>query len=446
VVATARFDGTDGSGAAPDTEKFDGSASHSNDPEATVTCAWDFGDGASAQGCRVTHTFEQSGDFTVSLTVTDSNDGTAAETLTVHVSAPLPDHSLRWARSSGGGGVGTDFSGLIAETGGGTLERIDPTDGHMVWQRSYGDPENGEPFQFLGPVFVEPGDGSIFSNASKGDPPYHSDFVRPYSAADGTPGEAFASESLEYGALDSLSMGGGGEVAVLDFTTHGDSVVVRRTDGSTWTAVMDQRALDEGRRFLIDRVSAEPGGDALVALRTLASYTYDGQTFAAGQHLLLRIHDDGHLVWWRPLPGEARALSTSAAGTVVLILQAPASFTWAGHPVPSGFFLATVEADARDRWVRALPTGAIDLAVLPAGQAAVIANLPDCGGPEVLRYNLAGDLLWSQAYPDAGCDARFTGVGILPDDVLVSGMAQATVDFGTHALPAGGFLLDLQGH
>jgi hypothetical protein len=113
--------------------------------------------------------------------------------------------------------------------------------------------------------------------------------------------------------------------------------------------------------------------------------------------------------------------------------------------VPSGFFLATVEADARDRWVRVLPAGSVDLAVLPAGQVAVISNLPDCGGPEVLRYNLAGDLLWSKAYPDAGCDARFTGVGILPDDVLVSGMAQASVDFDSHALPAGGFLLDLQG-
>ena len=445
VVAVARFDGTRGAGTVPDTEKFDGTASYSQNPQATVSaCEWTFGDGAAASGCKVGHTFTRAGAFTVTLTVHASDGTHATDTVAVQVEAP-PDHVLRWARSGLGGGVGTDFSSVIAEAGGNRLQRIDPSDGQPLWQRSFGDPINGQPYTFFGPVFVAPDAPDLFVGASQGYPPYHSDTACSHSTFDGVQWGCFAGQSLETGGLASLSMGGGGEVAVSDFATYQSSVVVRRTDSTTWAVLMDQSQPSEPARFAVDRVSTEPGGDALVDGRTLQPFSFGGQTFSASQHLLLRVHEDGSLVWWRSLPGDVPALSSSAAGTVVLILHATTAFSWGGQAEPAGTYLATLEENSTDRWVRPLPAGARDLAVLPAGQVAVIANLPDCGGPEVLRYNLAGSLLWSQRDPELGCDATFTGVGILPQDVVVSGVARAQVSFGTKTLPKGGFLLDWEG-
>ncbi|MCW2780153.1 MAG: domain containing protein [Marmoricola sp.] len=61
---------------------FDGSAS--NDPDGTIASrAWDFGDGGTATGPTVTHTFSGAGDQTVKLTVTDNDGGTDVATQTV---------------------------------------------------------------------------------------------------------------------------------------------------------------------------------------------------------------------------------------------------------------------------------------------------------------------------------------------------------------------------
>lgn len=67
------------------------SAGGSVDPNGTVVSyAWEFGDGATASGISVTHTFTQDGTYTVRLTTTD-NDGlvdTATFTVTVNNVAP----------------------------------------------------------------------------------------------------------------------------------------------------------------------------------------------------------------------------------------------------------------------------------------------------------------------------------------------------------------------
>lgn len=54
---------------------FDGSGSSDPDGD-TLTYRWNFGDGATAEGARVTHSYAASGRYTVSLTV-DDNSGTA---------------------------------------------------------------------------------------------------------------------------------------------------------------------------------------------------------------------------------------------------------------------------------------------------------------------------------------------------------------------------------
>ncbi len=78
---TASFTASSTSGPAPLAVNFDGSAS--SDPEGRpLTYAWDFGDGNSGAGQTVSHTYQSSGNFTATLTVTDegglSDDDTEA--------------------------------------------------------------------------------------------------------------------------------------------------------------------------------------------------------------------------------------------------------------------------------------------------------------------------------------------------------------------------------
>jgi hypothetical protein len=71
---------------------FDGTGS--SDTDGTITdYQWNFGDGSSAIGAQVQHSFNQSGSYDVSLSVTDNGGRTTSETVTVSVS------------TNGGGGL-----------------------------------------------------------------------------------------------------------------------------------------------------------------------------------------------------------------------------------------------------------------------------------------------------------------------------------------------------
>jgi PKD repeat protein len=76
-------------GDAPLTVQFDGSGSTSAQLP-IVSYAWDFGDGASATGATVGHTYAIVGTFTSELTVTDSAGLTASTSTPVLVTAPPP--------------------------------------------------------------------------------------------------------------------------------------------------------------------------------------------------------------------------------------------------------------------------------------------------------------------------------------------------------------------
>ena len=70
---------------------FNGSGSY--DPDGSVTAwQWDFGDGQTASGAAVSHTFAAAGTYTVQLTVTDDCGASASDTLvaTVQGGAPQP--------------------------------------------------------------------------------------------------------------------------------------------------------------------------------------------------------------------------------------------------------------------------------------------------------------------------------------------------------------------
>ncbi len=70
---------------------FDGSASSGQAP--LVAWNWDFGDGATASGVVVQHTYTTAGTFTVRLTVTDQRNQTGTTTTPLHILA-LPTPTL----------------------------------------------------------------------------------------------------------------------------------------------------------------------------------------------------------------------------------------------------------------------------------------------------------------------------------------------------------------
>lgn len=78
------------SGPAPLAVSLDGSLSTSQS-QRIVQYRWDFGDGATATGIRTTHTFTVLGDYTVTLTVTDSVGQTSQAAASIVVTEATPN-------------------------------------------------------------------------------------------------------------------------------------------------------------------------------------------------------------------------------------------------------------------------------------------------------------------------------------------------------------------
>jgi PKD repeat protein len=66
---TASFTLIQGQSSAPSNVNFDASAS--SDPDGITSYAWNFGDGATGNGKTVSHSYQNAGTYTVTLTVTD---------------------------------------------------------------------------------------------------------------------------------------------------------------------------------------------------------------------------------------------------------------------------------------------------------------------------------------------------------------------------------------
>ena len=94
----ARFEADKKAGAAPMAVNFD--ANVSNDPDGDdLAYAWDFGDGASAEGITPSHTFEEAGVYQIKMTITDKDNVESTNQMKVYVGNEPPE--VNWAMNGG---------------------------------------------------------------------------------------------------------------------------------------------------------------------------------------------------------------------------------------------------------------------------------------------------------------------------------------------------------
>ncbi len=91
---------------AGDDVTFDSSAS---DDGSVVSLRWDFGDGDSAEGARVTHVYAEAGGYVVALTAVDDDGETGKAEQVLTVSAPHPVASFAVSTASAAVGTAVTF-------------------------------------------------------------------------------------------------------------------------------------------------------------------------------------------------------------------------------------------------------------------------------------------------------------------------------------------------
>lgn len=109
---TASFSTTPSTGGAPLQVSFN--AGNSEDPDGIIDeFEWEFGDGTTGNGSTINHTYENTGEYTITLTVTDNDGSTATTTgsVTVELSGPTANLSVDTQEGEAPLTVSFDLSG-----------------------------------------------------------------------------------------------------------------------------------------------------------------------------------------------------------------------------------------------------------------------------------------------------------------------------------------------
>jgi PKD repeat protein len=142
-------------GVAPFTVQFDGSGSTSAQPPIT-SYSWTFGDGGSAKGAVVSHTFTVTGTYNTTLSVTDSAEMTNQKSTPVIISAPVPVNqkpvsSFAATLLSGNAPLKVSFNGSGSKDPDGSIK-------NYTWSFGQGATANGVSVEH---TYTEVGDYSV---------------------------------------------------------------------------------------------------------------------------------------------------------------------------------------------------------------------------------------------------------------------------------------------
>lgn len=437
-TAVAVFDGTTGEGTAPDLERFDASGSSASSSGATlVAYDWAFGDGATASGEKVSHTFGP-GTFAVTLVVTDSAGHEARAALSVTVRAP-PSGTTRWIYS-GASIVGTNHLDRIAIAEGSMLGALDPATGRPLWTVPSASPYD-VPFpdatHFDPPLFVAPGSGNFLGYEIASVCCQVDRLIYEYSGADGASLRRVAGVETSSGRMTEPAMSATGDLAWSSSAPAYQSLSVRRSDGTRW--LRDWGEYVPGEPFLeISAVGVLPGGDAV-----LDAIDFDPQGLALGGDHLRRLRAEGQALWDVATP-PCSQIATARDGTIATLAHASAGFTFGSEALGPGTYLLVRTGEGEPLWAQGLPEGTGRIAMRPKGGVAVFVNPTDCSGPVVFAFGAGGALDWRRDLPAAGCSLAGVAIATLPEDVLLSGTSASDLELGAHTLAKGGFVLDLR--
>lgn len=115
VPPTAEFDGLPLSGSAPLSVDFDANTSFDPDTN-TLAYSWNFGDGDTGNGVEINHVYLTSGEYTATLTVSDSSGATDSTSKVITVGNSAPTVTID-SIANGGGGTSFVVDDTIVATG-----------------------------------------------------------------------------------------------------------------------------------------------------------------------------------------------------------------------------------------------------------------------------------------------------------------------------------------
>ncbi|CAM1343945.1 glycoside hydrolase family 9 protein [Tenacibaculum amylolyticum] len=232
----ASFTASSTNAPAPATISFD--ASSSTDPNGDVlTYTWNFGDGTTASGVTVTHTYTTAANYTVKLTVSDGVN-TDDETKTVKITSGAPIAKFT-----------TDQDVYVAPTTAffDASNSIDPNGDALTYSWDFGDGTTATGVT-VSHSYINIGDYSVVLTVSDGNETGTKTKV--LKVTDGAPVAAFsvsdtqgtAPLTVSFDASDSADPSGTGLLYTWDFgngqTGSGETITTTYTDAGTYTATL----------------------------------------------------------------------------------------------------------------------------------------------------------------------------------------------------------------